>query len=280
MMTWQELLKNGKTFLADAGIEDYEFDALQLILTFFEGSGSLFSIKLSETVTEKDYADYIGLLERRASKEPLQYIIGSWDFYKSQFYVGEGVLIPRPETEELVESVIELIRTNGYKTVYDLCSGSGCIGLSIAKECPSVTCYLFELFDDALYYTNKNLEKLGLSNVKIIKHDVLSGFNGNIENADIIVSNPPYIESREISSLQDEVLKEPITALDGGTDGLEFYRAISENWTLRLKSGGMVAFECGESQSELICEILGAEFITYIEKDIYGIPRFVFGKKQ
>ncbi len=279
MINWRELLQKGRKYLSDAGCEDSEFDALQLILTFFDGDNSKYFLESSEIITETAYEEYFALLRRRAEKVPLQYIIGTWDFYKNRFIVGEGVLIPRAETEELVDSVIRLIKKNGYKTVYDLCTGSGCIGLSIAAECPDANCYLFDLYDAALSYTHKNLFNLGLSNVKIIKHDVLTEYTSDIENADIIVSNPPYIESRDMENLQPEVLKEPHTALDGGDDGLIFYRAIKENWSKKLNSGGMFAFECGEEQNLLIENILLPEFISYSESDIYSVPRFVFGKK-
>lgn len=279
MITWRELLQNGKTYLFENNIEDYEFDALQLILTFFNGEYSLFCLKDSEYADVKTEDAYLSMLKRRAEREPLQYIIGSWDFYKSTFSVGEGVLIPRPETEELVESVIKLIRKNKFRVVYDLCTGSGCIGLSIAKECPETACYLLDYYDEALKYANMNLEKMKLSNVKILKCDVLSPDFFEAENADIIVSNPPYIESNVIGTLQPEVLKEPVTALDGGEDGLIFYRAIKNKWSEKLNSGGMVAFECGEEQSKIICDIFAPEYECFEITDMYGVSRFIYGTK-
>lgn len=279
MITWIELLHKGKKFLRDAEIADFDFDALQLLLTFFNGEYSLFCLKSSETVADVDFNEYFSLLKRRAEKEPLQYIIGRWDFYKSSFFVGDGVLIPRPETEELVDSVIKLIKKNKFRIIYDLCTGSGCIGLSIAKEFPETICYLFDFYDEALNFTRKNLESLSLNNVKIIKCDILSDVPDDIENADMIVSNPPYIETETISSLQTEVLKEPITALDGGSDGLMFYRAIKEKWSERLNFSGMIAFECGENQCNHICDMFSSDFETYINDDNFGVSRFVYGTK-
>lgn len=279
MITWRELLMKGKAYLSDNNVEDYEFDALQLILTFFDGDYSYFCLKSSEYVASEVEEAYFSMLKRRADKEPLQYILGSWDFYKSTFFVGEGVLIPRPETEELVDYVIKLIKKNNFRVVYDLCTGSGCIGLSIAKECPETTCYLIDYYDDALKYTKKNHECLKLTNVKILKHDVLSTDLFDGDNADIIVSNPPYIESDVISTLQSEVLKEPVSALDGGEDGLVFYRAIKNIWSEKLNRGGMVAFECGEEQSSLICDIFAPEYECYKKTDMYGISRFIYGTK-
>ena len=279
MITWRELLMKGKAYLSDNNVEDYEFDALQLILTFFDGNYSFFCLKSSEYVASEVEEAYFSKLKRRADKEPLQYILGSWDFYKSTFFVGEGVLIPRPETEELVDYVIKLIKKNNFRVVYDLCTGSGCIGLSIAKECPETTCYLIDYYDDALKYTKKNHECLKLTNVKILKHDVLSTDMFDGDNADIIVSNPPYIESDVISTLQSEVLKEPVSALDGGEDGLVFYRAIKNIWSEKLNRGGMVAFECGEEQSSLICDIFAPEYECYKKTDMYGVSRFIYGTK-
>lgn len=279
MITWRDLFLKGKAYLSDNNIEDCEFDALQLILTFFDGEYSLFCLKASEYADSEAEEFYFSMLRRRAEKVPLQYILGSWDFYKDTFVVGEGVLIPRPETEELVDYVIRLIKKNEFRVVYDLCTGSGCIGLSIAKECPETTCYLIDYYDDALKYTKKNLEGLKLSNVKILKHNVLSTEFFEADNADIIVSNPPYIESDVISTLQTEVLKEPVTALDGGEDGLVFYRAIKSIWSEKLNRGGMVAFECGEEQSSLICDIFAPEYECYEKTDMYGISRFIYGTK-
>lgn len=278
-MTWRELVKKGKAVLESAGIEDAEFDAFQLSLKFFNGSHTDYLLHFSDEVNEADFTAYFNFLNRRISGEPLQYIVGKWDFYKSSFYVGKGVLIPRPETEELVDSCIGIIKKNDCKVIYDLCTGSGCIGISIAKECPETKCYLFDYYDDAISYAERNLNLSGLSNVKVIKHNILTPFSENVPVADLIVSNPPYINSSELASLQQEVLQEPITALDGGEDGLMFYRAIFSLWEKHLKPNGYFAFECGENQAELIKKLAGNKFNTTITKDIYGIERFVFSEK-
>lgn len=280
MNNWRALLKKGADILNSADIDDAEFDAYQLLLTFFDNSTSEYMLHCAEGVTKADENEYLGLIDRRLSGEPLQYIIGKWDFYNSSFFVGEGVLIPRPETEELVERCVELIRKNKYSVIYDLCTGSGCIGLSIAKECPDVKCYLFELYDNAFFYARKNLNEMNICNVQLINHDILRKYEGNVPSADIIVSNPPYIETEEIESLQSEVLREPITALDGGDDGLMFYRAIYSLWADRLNSNGYFAFECGEKQTEDIISLSGSEYDSKSYKDMYGNDRFVFSQKK
>lgn len=280
MSNWKDLLKKGADFLYKSGVDDAEFDAYQLILTFFDGNTSEYMLHSAETVTENQQAEYICLLERRTAGEPLQYILGKWDFYNSSFFVGEGVLIPRPETEELVEKCIELIRKNKLSVVYDLCTGSGCIGLSIAKECPGVKCYLFELYDKAFSYASRNLSEKNLPNVKLIKHDILCEYKGDIPFADLIVSNPPYIESSEIEGLQSEVLREPLTALDGGQDGLMFYRAIYDKWSGLLNNGGYFAFECGEKQTDDIISLYSGSCNSNSYKDMYGNDRIVISKKK
>ena len=279
MINWRELLNKGKSILEDNSIDDAGFDAYQLILSFFDGSATGYALHLSDSVSDENTEAYMKLVYRRCEGEPLQYILGKWDFYESAFFVGKGVLIPRPETEELVSECIDIIRKNRFSVVYDLCTGSGCIGLSIAKACPEVTCYLFELYDDAFFYAEKNLAFSGLSNVKLIKHNVLECYKENIPVADIIVSNPPYIESEEIQGLQSEVLREPLTALDGGNDGLDFYRAFFEKWSEKLKSFGYFAFECAENQTEKISLLAGNDYLTEQKKDMYSNNRFVICKK-
>ncbi len=280
MNNWRELLKKGTEILVSADIDDAEFDAYQLLLTFFDGNSTQYALNSGKTVNEKLAEEYLSLIERRVSGEPLQYIIGKWDFYNSSFFVGEGVLIPRPETEELVEKCVSIIKENSYSVVYDLCTGSGCIGLSIAKECPDVKCYLFELYDNAFFYAKKNLEEMNLGNVQLIKHDILQKYEGDIPTADLIVSNPPYIETEEIETLQSEVLREPVAALDGGDDGLVFYRAIYEKWSDRLNGNGYFTFECGEKQTGDIIKLFSVGFNGFAYKDMYGNDRMVILQKQ
>ena len=280
MINWRELLKKGTEMLRIAGIDDAEFDAYQLLLAFFDGNSAQYMLCSGEAVTAGPADEYIGLIERRIAGEPLQFILGKWDFYISSFFVGEGVLIPRPETEELVERCINIINENSFSVVYDLCTGSGCIGLSIAKECPQVKCYLFELYDKAFSYAKKNLDEMKLGNVQLIRQDILQKYEGEIPSADLIVSNPPYIETEEIITLQSEVLREPVTALDGGEDGLMFYRAIRDNWSEKLNGNGYFAFECGEKQTDDLIKLFSDSFDGASYKDMYGNDRMVILQKK
>lgn len=272
-MTFSALLKQGTQSLTSAGIDDADFDAAELLQFASKKDRTYLHLNASSVCDEAVEKKYLELISRRQAGEPLQYIIGEWDFYKYSFFCGEGVLIPRPETEELVEICIDFIRRNGITEVADLCAGTGCIGLSIALECPEVQVSLFELYEGAFSYLQRNAEKYHINNVKIIKADVLSPRQENNQFG-LIVSNPPYIESGEISSLQQEVRHEPSTALDGGEDGLVFYRAIKEIWLPHLSVGGLLAVECGETQTQAIADMF-APLKSECVSDIYGNPRIV-----
>lgn len=277
MSTLRELRTKGRALLEKAGIEDADFDALQLIMFVTGFSEGEYLLKCNDNISALQESAYFDCIQKRVSNFPLQYIIGKWDFYKSEFYVGEGVLIPRPETEELVERCISIIRSRNYRMIYDLCTGSGCIGLSIAAACPFIQCFLFDLYDGALSFANKNLCASGLKNAVIIKADILKEYNDTIPFADMIISNPPYIASEELPFLQKEVQNEPMTALDGGDDGLMFYRAIADIWFRKLNDGGCVAIECGEGQSDSIISVFGDRLNSEAVRDMYGVDRFVIG---
>ena len=204
---------------------------------------------LEQTVLVED------IIQRRKSGEPLQYILGNWDFYDLTFKVGKGVLIPRPETELLVDFALEKLRNVNNPIVFDLCAGTGCIGLTIAKHRADATVYLLEKEDEAFKFLQANNEILGLTNTKIIQGDLFSVDISLFPNADMLLSNPPYIISDEIIELQKEVQSEPITALDGGKDGLDFYRCLANRWSEKVKNDCWMAFECGENQSQDILEL-------------------------
>ncbi len=279
-VTFRELQNTGKEKLLKNAIEDADFEALQLLIGAANFKQVDFFLHSCDTVTQDIIDRYEEMLSQRISGIPLQYVLGEWDFYKSAFSVGEGVLIPRPETEQLVEICIKEIKKNSYKTVYDLCAGSGCIGISIAKECPEVQVVMFELFDNALKYTKKNLEVHNLENAKVVKFDVLNDDVSALQNVDVLVSNPPYIPYEEIKSLQAEVLREPQTALDGGEDGLVFYRAFEKLWLDKVNKNGFIAMECGEEQSDIIARMFLNKVDCVQICDVFGISRFVTGRKK
>ncbi len=275
-MTLSEAYNYGVYFLSANGVDEADFKSLCLCCHCAGIKNNEYEIhKNEDLIIMKKFADMLWQIK---SGEPLQYVIGRWDFYESEFHVGRGVLIPRPETEELTELVIDNAKRLCSPVVFDLCSGSGCIGISIAKALPSSTVYCVEKSEEALQYLLKNAESI--SNVKVVNSDI--NYPSDIKNADIIVSNPPYIKSSDLSALQREVQYEPSMALDGGADGLDFYRIIAEKWNSNLKENGMLFLEIGEDQGEAVYEILEKQGFKEIEvvKDMYGNNRMVKSVKK
>ena len=216
------------------------------------------------------------IINRRKKGEPLQYILGKWWFYDSEFYVGKGVLIPRQDTETLVDTALELMGTKENLAAADLCAGTGAIGISIALKRPNAKVLAVEKYSKAFKFLEKNIELNGAKNVTPIKADVLKKAFGLY---DIIVSNPPYITKTDMLSLSKEVKKEPKTALFGGDDGLYFYKTITKVWKSSLKKGGKLIFEIGIGQNEAVEEILKNEGFSEINTvcDLGGVQRVIFG---
>ena len=279
-------LKDALSALKDklSHIDDGEIEARYILEKVSSKSYSQMLFGFGDELSEKKYNEAVAMADRRLGGEPIQYILGSWDFMDFTFQVGEGVLIPRPETEILVEYILDKIKGIKELIVYDLCSGSGCIGLSIACLHKGAKVYLVEKSDKALTYLKANKQKLCSDSVDVtvIQGDILkvSDFD-YLPKADVIVSNPPYIRSDDIPSLQSEVLREPIMALDGGEDGLIFYRVLVNEWSRKLKDGGFMAFECGEDQAEDISELFNKiNFDSEVVNDYNDIQRIVIGKEN
>ena len=269
-MTLSELQRKGAQMLSEAGIENSANEARWLLENDFGLTGAELLLKADETADGAAEEKYISHLTERISGRPLQYILGSWQFYGRDFLVGEGVLIPRPETEQLCETALDFIKDITSPVIIDLCAGSGCIGLTIAKERSDSSVLLVEKYNDALLWLRKNKEYLGADNAAILQADILKADELILPRADLIVTNPPYISSAEIPGLQSEVHYEPSTALDGGEDGLIFYRAIRE---ISSKLGGCpVIAECGENQSDELNRIFGR---VNMIKDFAGIERIM-----
>lgn len=218
------------------------------------------------------------MIERRKKGEPLQYILGETEFMSLDFFVREGVLIPRSDTEILVETVIDKIGDKK-TTVADICTGSGCIGISIAHYKKNTDVELFDISDIALETAEKNIKRNNVSDrVKSYKMDILNEYPK--KKYDVVVSNPPYIEKAVIETLQTEVKDyEPRIALDGGEDGLVFYRRIAETAHNFLKKGGLLAFEIGYNQGESVRGLMQNDFYdTEVIKDLNDNDRVVIGK--
>lgn len=280
-MTVFQLYKQAASFLEEKEIENFEAEARFLTEKACGIAHETYLLERNRTVLEREKKAALSLCEKRASGIPLQYLLEKWEFMSLDFYVGQGVLIPRPETEQLCEYVIEKAKNMKNPVIFDLCSGSGCIGLSLKHTIADAEVYLIEKSDQALRYLEKNRIALGFgSNTVLIKGDILKGFDGFsfLPKPDIIVSNPPYIKTCEIPLLQKEVLFEPSLALDGGEDGLLFYRALADLWLPHIKDGGFIAVECGEEQaSDISALFLENCPQTEIVKDFNNINRIVAG---
>lgn len=227
-------------------------------------------------IDDVEFAKIQNALVRRKKGEPLQYILKKWDFYDLTFSVGEGVLIPRPETEMLVDFALEKLKNVKNPIIFDLCAGSGCIGLTIAKHRNDAKVFLLEKERNALKYLLKNKVDLQLENVIVVYDDLFTVDLSIFPEADLILSNPPYIISNEISQLQREVLFEPYSALDGGNDGLDFYRCLANRWCQKVKNNGFFALECGEEQSNSIIDIFHDKYVeSNVIFDFNNIDRIV-----
>ncbi len=284
MKTLSEVYRYAAYKLKEAGIENAVYDAKIIFETVFGVSYSQLVLNPEMPYDEKLIKKLDTLLDERMEGRPLQYIIGEWDFMGFTFRVGEGVLIPRSETEILVEYAVEKLRNVSKPVVFDLCSGSGCIGLSVKKLLPEARIFMIEKSNEALQYLNMNRIELGLARETIvIKGDITKGYDGfsSLPKPDVILSNPPYIKSSDISALQKEVQFEPSMALDGGEDGYDFYKCLAEKWLPYINDDGFIAVECGEEQAEEISRMFENYCSeTEILNDYSDIQRIVVGFKE
>ena len=221
------------------------------------------------------------LVDRHLAGEPVAYLIGEWEFYGLPLDISSDVLIPRPDTEVLAELAIDYIKTQDECRVLDLCAGSGCIGLAVASQAEKCRVVLGEFSDAAMKICRQNIRRNGLTGRVVPMHvNALEKPDKNLGEFSCIVSNPPYIPTADIAELDGSVKDyEPHLALDGGEDGLDFYRAIVEKWTDAIVPGGRLYFEVGIGQADSVLRIMRAKGYGDIQivKDPGGIPRVVFG---
>lgn len=279
-MTIFEAYNDCKKRLENAGIEDYVFESKQIIKYITGYNNSQILLKYTEPLTKFQENNLTAIIKQRLIRYPLQYILRKWNFFGREFFVGPGVLVPRSDTETLIDVCLERLNDSIPTRVLDLCAGSGCIGITLAAERKLAQVTLVEKYDEALSYTRKNAKHCG-TGVQIVKGDVFMA-QGAEGEYDLIVSNPPYITDSDMKTLQPEVAYEPETALAGGIDGLDFYRAIISNYKSHLKLGGVMAFEVGIGQAAAV-ELLmkNADFTkTAVVKDYSGIDRVVFGTAE
>lgn len=273
-----EAYNDTKKQLLDAKIEDFTFEAKQIIkhITGFDNTQIL--ARYNDKLTEFQENNLTAIIKQRKVRYPLQYIIGEWGFYGRSFDVGPGVLIPRADTETLIDVCKGFLKGKEKPQVLDLCTGSGCIGITLALECPESKVILVEKYDTASIYAWKNIAKLEVKNAVLMAGDVFEG-TANEDKYDLIVSNPPYIPINEMKTVSPEVEYEPETALVAGDDGMMFYNAIVDNYKQSLNAGGMLAFEVGIGEADTVSKIMtdaGLENVK-VQKDMNGIDRVVFG---
>ena len=276
-----EAYNKTKKELEAAGIEDYVFEAKQIIKHITGFSNSEILMNYTNRLTEFQSNNLTAIIKQRALRYPLQYIFGEWAFYGREFYVGPGVLVPRADTETLVEVCLKYLKNSESPAVLDLCAGSGCIGITLALEKADAAVTLVEKFPEAARYVERNIKRHGTDNATLICGDVLNGA-ANDKEYELIVSNPPYVPKNEMETVSPEVHYEPETALFGGEDGLDFYRAVITEYNKALKAGGMLAFEVGAGEAaavEALLEDAGLKEIN-TEKDLGGICRAVYGIKK
>ena len=280
-MTIFEAYNTTKQKLQKKGIEDYVFEAKQIIKHITGLSATEILTQYNKKLSGFQENNLIALIHQREVRYPLQYIFGKWSFYGSEFFVGPGVLIPRADTETLIDVALDYLKQTENAKILDLCSGSGCIGITLAKENEDSTVWLLEKYDEALFYLNKNIKLNGCENTEALKGDVLKG-DLNDGEYDLIVSNPPYVRESEMADVSPETKFEPETALIALDDGLEFYKAIVKNYTKSLKKGGMMIFEFGINEAEKIAEIMKTEGYSNIEikNDLNGKERVIKGIKS
>ena len=277
-MKISDVLKNTADRLKKADIDTANLDAKLLLCEYLKKDKLYLIVNGDKDILVDD--SFEELVKRREALEPMQYILGKAEFYGLDFKVNKNVLIPRPDTEILVESVIDYVGDNQY-TVLDIGTGSGCIPITVAVNCKNAKAYTVDISPDATKVAVDNAKNNGVGDrVTFLNMDILNEFPDF--KVDCIVSNPPYIEDDVIPILMEDVKNyEPIIALSGGEDGLIFYRRIAEKGKDILNDGGFIAFEVGHNQAQEVKEILERNGYTNIEitKDLAGIDRVVTAVK-
>lgn len=276
-----ELLEIGYKILKEANIDTYKLDA-QLLLGMIIAKDKIYLItNRDKTISNKDENEYLRLIEKRKNKMPIKYILGEVEFMGLDLEVEEGVLIPRGDTEILVEEVLKSINEDEKLEICDLCCGSGAIGIALAKLRNNINVDEIDNYKVPEKITKRNIAKHSLEDrVRFIKSDLLKEVIKLNKKYDVIVSNPPYIRAEEIDNLMDDVkLYEPHTALDGGVDGLVFYREIIKQSKLVLKDSGILAFEIGHDQGEDVKNLMESSGFLDVKlvKDLAGLDRVLIG---
>ena len=280
-MNIEEILKKEINNLKQNNIENSTLKAKILLANILNVKKEYLLIHSEEEIKQEDKIKYENCIKELIKGKPLQYITNKQEFMGLDFYVDENVLIPQPDTEILVEKAIEIAETTQKNKILDMCTGSGCIAISLAKNINNVQITAVDISNSALNVANKNAINNNVENkIKFINSDM---FNNIEEKFDIIVSNPPYIETETINKLEIEVQNEPHVALDGGIDGLKFYKIIANNAFEYLNENGYLLLEIGYNQQNSVTQLLqDIGKYTNIEtiKDLGGNYRVVIARKE
>lgn len=283
MKTYNDIYLAARRRLKASGVESFDMEA-RLIISAVAGKSKEEFYRDLKLYALGDMEERVNaLIDRRIKDEPLAYVLGEWEFMGLPMNVDPGVLIPRPDTELLCEKAIDLLREKNEpgRRVLDMCCGTGCIGIAIAKMKRDCRVILADNSLRALRIARSNCLKNSVTqNTTVLEADALNSPPMLLGRFDLIVSNPPYVPSFEVLALENTVKDfEPREALDGGPDGLDFYRAMIPRWTDILKEGGSILFECGEGQAEKIGKMLERAKFQKVEyyEDPAGTKRVIAG---
>ena len=282
MITYQNLYLEIRRKLRKAGFPGADLEARELVC-FGSGKTRQEFYRDGQLYTTPDIAAAVhALADRHIGGEPVAYLIGEWEFYGLPLDVNESVLIPRIDTETLVETALEYVKGLGKCRVLDLCAGSGCVGLAIAANAPECQVLLGEISEPAARVCRQNVRRCGLSDrVSVSLMDAMEPPPRNIGEFQCVVCNPPYIPRADIEDLERSVKDfEPYLALCGGEDGMDFYRAIARKWKDALMENGRLYFEVGIGQADAVLRLMRGEGFgdLNILPDTQGIPRVVYGE--
>lgn len=276
----REALREVEARLTAAGCPDADFDAGELFRLVTGQDARLADMPL----TAEQAAKLEALTVRRATREPLQYLCGSWPFLDFELAVGPGVLCPRADTEVVAEAAAQMLAGVQAPKVLDLCAGTGCLGLGVKRFCPEADVTCVEKSPEAFRYLKKNaVSALKQGTARAVEGDLFNYWQGLPEGElDLIVSNPPYLTAAEMQQLQPEVAREPAMALEAGEDGLVFYRALAEHYQNALRPGGALALEIGWQQREAVTALLAANGWVDIacRKDYGGNDRCILARRS
>lgn len=278
-MNISEWMKRARARLAANGCPDPDTDARWIAEDCLGMTRQALLFEADQAIPADQLYRLESMLDRRAAGEPVQYVLGSADFMGFKFQVAHGVLIPRQDTETLVEAaLIDIQKRPGEPAVLDLCSGSGCVGLSLASLAPRANVTLSDISREAMDVARANQRALGVD--AELRQGNLFAAVGR-QRFDVIACNPPYIPSGELDGLQREVRFEPRLALDGGADGLDFYRRILGEASLHMNPGGSIYLEVGLGQAQAVLELVKSKLLCVEAgtiRDLNGIDRVLFGR--